>query len=279
MAERTEAVKLKISEAAKRRWAKPEFRAHMADVADRFRKKRLEPQLCACGCGVLAASGNRYVLGHNSKSEHPMLGKKHSRETLAKLSQSHQGPRLWRMGFTHTKEARKRMSESHRGVPLSEECRKNIGLAHRGKPHPKAKGRISPMKGRHQTENARKVLSEKAKRWWSNPDNAKKCLVFNSPNRQEKRLQGILDLMYPGEWRFVGDGQVIIGGKCPDFINVNGQKKIIELYGERWHQEDEPPKRVAAFKPFGYETLVIWVKDLQCIRRLKPILRSFCGDA
>lgn len=88
----------------------------------------------------------------------------------------------------------------------------------------------------------------------------------------------LLDSMYPGEWKFVGNGQLIIDGKCPDFVNVNGQKKIIELYGERWHREDDPQDRIKAFQPFGYETLVIWVRELQHLGRAKKIIAEFCKN-
>jgi len=87
---------------------------------------------------------------------------------------------------------------------------------------------------------------------------------------------GILESLYPGEWKFVGDGQVIIDGKCPDFINVNGQKKIIELYGERWHRDDDPQDRINVFKPFGYDTLVIWVRELQNSRKVRKMIIEFC---
>jgi hypothetical protein len=131
-------------------------------------------------------------------------------------------------------------------------------------------------KGKTVSDLTKKKLSGIVKQWWKDPENAKKCLCINSPNKQELKLKNILDLMYPGEWKFVGDGQVIIDGKCPDFININGQKKIIELYGERWHKPDEPQKRINVFKPFGYDTLVIWVRELQNSRKIKTTLKQFC---
>jgi len=90
-------------------------------------------------------------------------------------------------------------------------------------------------------------------------------------------LSDLLDKMYPGEWKFVGNGQVIIDGKCPDFININGQKKIIEFYGERWHEGDDPEERKNIFRPFGYETLVIWGRDLKDTAKLKSTLNNFCN--
>jgi hypothetical protein len=147
------------------------------------------------------------------------------------------------------------------GIPCSDEKRKKISIANTG----------------HVTaEKTKRKLSLIVKEWWKNPENARKALVFNSPNKQEQKLTAILESMYPGEWKFVGNGQVIIDGKCPDFININGQKKIIELYGERWHQNHDPQDRINFFKPFGYDTLVIWVRELQNLRRVKTTIAAFC---
>lgn len=125
-------------------------------------------------------------------------------------------------------------------------------------------------------ETKSKMSTAKKKMWLEEPERARKCLICNSPNKQEIKLMNILDSMYPGEWKFVGNGQVIIAGKCPDYINVNGQKKIIELWGERWHQNENPQDRINVFKPFGYETLVIWGKEFESIGKLKHRIESFC---
>ena len=80
----------------------------------------------------------------------------------------------------------------------------------------------------------------------------KKQMIANHgrQNKAEKYLELILENLYPGEWKFVGDGQVRISGKCPDFININGEKKIIELFGDYWHQGQDPQNRIDIFTPF-----------------------------
>lgn len=263
------------SEAAKRRWADPAFK----EMVSKKLRKRVSA-LCGCGCGKMTALGKKFIHGHNSRAAHPMQGRKMSSESLEKLRALHLGQPSPMAGKHHSEESRRKMSESHKGIPLSEEHVNNRtkSRTRNGYRHSAETLRKIGMgnKGKIVSEEARRKNSESCKRVWQNPEHAKKCLVFNSPNKQEIKLMNILNSMYPGEWKFVGDGQVIIDGKCPDFINVNGQKKIIELYGERWHEEHEVQERINIFKPFGYETLIIWVKELQNAKKIKPLLESFC---
>ena len=85
----------------------------------------------------------------------------------------------------------------------------------------------------------------------------------------------VLNGLYPGEWKYVGNGQVIIAGKCPDFVNVNGQKKIIELFGDYWHKGQNPQDRMDLFTPFGYDILVVWEKELKDFKSLRRKIFDF----
>jgi hypothetical protein len=85
------------------------------------------------------------------------------------------------------------------------------------------------------------------------------------PNNKELLLNEFLQTFFPGEWKLVGNGEVVIGGKCPDFINVNGKKKLIEYFGG-WHWHGNPfegEERQAHFKSFGFDTLIIWGSELK----------------
>lgn len=150
------------------------------------------------------------------------------------------GERHPMFGKTHSKESCKKMSDSHIGLQA---------------------GSNHPMFGKRHTKEA-----------------LKKMLSFNSPNKQEKKLDGLLNKMYPGEWKFVGNGEIIIDGKCPDFININGQKKIIELYGERWHEPQEEQERIDFFKQYGYETLIIWCRQLNKSKPARKMIREFTNN-
>jgi len=90
------------------------------------------------------------------------------------------------------------------------------------------------------------------------------------PNKPEIFLTKLLDKILPNEYKYVGDGQFILGGKCPDFLNINGKKKLIEFFGDYWHSKKitgtEPnqheKERMNYFKQFGFDTLVIWESEL-----------------
>ena len=96
------------------------------------------------------------------------------------------------------------------------------------------------------------------------------------PNKPEERLRVLLDEIYPDSWKYVGYGQLIIGGKCPDFSNVNGRKQLIELYGDYWHREQNPQDRIDLFEQYGYSTLIIWENELVDKPKLVSRLKTFC---
>jgi very-short-patch-repair endonuclease len=124
-------------------------------------------------------------------------------------------------------------------------------------------------------ERKRKQLKQR----WSNEDyreyQIKAMRKFIRPNKSENKLLLILSELCPNEWKYVGNGDFIINGKNPDFVNVNGKKLIIELFGDYWHKGQDPNDRIEIFKPFGFDTLVIWEKELKEIEILKAKIRNF----
>jgi len=111
--------------------------------------------------------------------------------------------------------------------------------------------------------------------------------VCASPNKDEIKLNNIIQgLNLP--YKFVGNGEIWITGLNPDFINVNGQKKIIELFGEPWHGKRcfhfEKPSfsrteqgRKHIFSQYGYDTLIIWCRELREPKILKHKILDFDG--
>ncbi len=113
---------------------------------------------------------------------------------------------------------------------------------------------------------------------WSDPE-YKERVIRNTfigmqikPNIPEQIMKDILDKYFPNEWVYNGDGKVIIGGKCPDFIHNNGQHLIIEVFGDYFHdptrnkmlkshQTEKGTYKV--FANAGYRTLIIWECDVE----------------
>lgn len=101
--------------------------------------------------------------------------------------------------------------------------------------------------------------------------------IHMRPNNAEKHLFSILCQLYPGQWAFVGDWSMILAGKNPDFVNRNGKKLIIELFGDYWHQGENPQVRIDTFARYGFRTLVIWESELKKPAILTDKIRKFVG--
>lgn len=97
------------------------------------------------------------------------------------------------------------------------------------------------------------------------------------PNKPETFLIKLLNINFPKEYKYVGGFKFFLGGKNPDFMNVNSKKKLIELFGDYWHKDEDPRNRIKHFKKYGFDTLVIWEKELKekNINRLNKKLIKF----
>lgn len=112
------------------------------------------------------------------------------------------------------------------------------------------------------------------KRLWNDPEFQRKRVrgLCKRPNKPEVIIQEILDEICPGEYKYTGNGSFIIDRMCPDFTNVNGQKKLIEVFGESFHDPKVAKKKLPiratesgrrkAFAKFGYSMLVIWSREI-----------------
>ena len=151
-----------------------------------------------------------------------------------------------------------------RGKTMSNRGRRNLSLSHIGKP--------SAIKGMHWNEESKNRgkgdNNPLRKKWLEMDDNQRRDFLKSSflSGRKSTKPEMILDIVlqkfFPNEWEYVGDGKFIIGGKNPDFVNVNGKKKIIELNGVFWHKDQNPQDRIDLFKQYGFETLIITDEEL-----------------
>lgn len=94
------------------------------------------------------------------------------------------------------------------------------------------------------------------------------------PSGPELFLGFYLEKNFPGEWIYNGDGSqgVIIGGKIPDFVNVNGKKEVIEVFGTYWHSEDEVEEKKKHYKKFGFDCKVLWDYEFYFSKDIERVL-------
>ncbi len=129
------------------------------------------------------------------------------------------------------------------------------------------------------SDEQKKQMSIILKRKWREPGYAEKMMAAWSikPTKPELALaEIILGLKLP--YKYVGDGEFILAGKCPDFLNMDGQKKLIEIYGNYWHRNDNPQERTDLFAKYGYDTLIIWESELKNLDEVKEKILAFNGE-
>lgn len=159
---------------------------------------------------------------------------------------SKRSPRM--KGKVHSKETKLKMSQSNSG--------KNNGFY--GKHHSK--------------ESINKMLSSEGRKNWQKR-------LGHTKNSKEILIENLLNFLFPNEYKYIGNGKVWIDGFNPDFINCNGQKKIVEFYGDYWHKRpdyiERDKRRLKAYNKYGYDTLIIWQSELNDIRKVKEKLMNF----
>ena len=160
---------------------------------------------------------------------------KHTEEWKIEMSLMNSGKLNPFLGRHHTKEAREKMSsarinnKNHLGHPHSEKTKRTISQI---KKERYASGAtVSWQKGKKLGPNL--ANRELFKRLWANPEWVHKIVKaqHRTPNQQEQYLNAILQLNFPLQWKYVGDGNFFIGNKNPDFVNINGNKLLIEYNG------------------------------------------------
>jgi NUMOD3 motif-containing protein len=253
-----------------------------------------------------------YSPGHYIRVNNPMTGKKHSEEARGKMSACHLGKRP-RLGHKSSDETKRKLSEAGRRKWLNPEYRKHCLEMNKGRTHseetkskmsraaigripgPETRRKISEsnmgkicsaehrekvskaLRGRIFSEDHRKKISEAKKENFKDPEFCKKMGIAWGlrPNKPEKLLLKLLNRLYPNEWRYTGDFSFTINGKAPDFANINGQKKLIEFFGSYWHEGDDPQDRIDVFKPFGFDTLVIWENEMKNMDAVVERIHAF----
>lgn len=212
-----------------------------------------------------------------TNTNHPI----HSAESIARASSTKKQRfatgeiKAWNKGLT--KENNKQIATQSRKLSLLCKDGRRAGVNH-------------PFYGRHHNESTKKLMSIRSRELQNkrilNPDYIKKYAkgLFTFPNRGEYQLATILKEVCPSEFRYNGDYRLGISfdGLIPDFWNINGQKKVIELFGDYWHSTKiNKPKSAETrrvknrYARCGVKCLVIWQSELGNKVKVKDKIRAF----
>lgn len=97
------------------------------------------------------------------------------------------------------------------------------------------------------------------------------------PNKPEQFLLSLLDANFPNEFGYNGDYRfnIRIDRLIPDFVHINGKKKIIDILGSHWHAKEEYFTRTERYKKCGYDSLILWEQELKYVDQLKERIKTF----
>ena len=215
---------------------------------------------------------------------------------LSPKSEFAKGRIPWHTGLT--KETDKRVLKSSERIKSSWRKEKELGIRRRYKKLLEAKlckcgcreyaksgkdfiwghnGRLFKHK-----ESTKEVIKKSIKKMWDNysederSSRIKKALTISKPNFKEIQLFNLVQSI-SSNYALNTKGEVIvIGGKIPDIVNINGEKKLVELFGKQWHKPEDDQKRINYFKQFGWNTLIVWENELRG-SNLKDKIEQFIG--
>lgn len=219
-----------------------------------------------------------------------MFGKKHSVTTRQKMSSSQRAScfkspaNFCNIPTTVLRELQKKSQNACRGIPIPDERKARISYA--------LTGEKNGFYGKHHSDETKAKLRQSHKDRKAKGEKfgfanmpKEKLLAINKatqmkaharPNKTEAYLFDIINEACPHQYKYTGDASVTVAGMYPDFFNINGQKKVIEMFGDFYHDPKISTKykislpsqstelgRIAKFKSFGFQCLVIWEHDIR----------------
>lgn len=152
--------------------------------------------------------------------------------------------------------------------------------------HPRIE-KICPICGQHFTvnfssRNRRKYCSDRCKGVAWMLSLAKK----SKPTSPEQAIIDITDKYFP-QFKYNGRGDlgVTLARMIPDFVNVNGKKQVIEVFGDYHHTvlatnwKKTELGRKMAYNSIGYDCLVLWQSEIKSKseEELVEIIKGFAS--
>lgn len=199
--------------------------------------------ICIC-CGKVRVIENRFYYPRCKSCA--MKGRQVSEINRQKLSERMKGEgnpncgkKTWMYGKHHSAEARRKMRAAN-------------------------KGQKNPHFGKKHTEAARKKMRQARRHQKLPKHHTKPELIFEAICKK-----------YDLPFHYVGDSSLWIGKNNklnPDFIEANGKKICIEIFGDYWHSRllnQKLPKqadryyRQRHYKKFKWASVFFWETDLK----------------
>jgi len=155
---------------------------------------------------------------------------------------------------------------------------------------------VSTIMNRLDKHIKRRSQSEISKVLWQDPEYREKtmrafikaCQI--KPNKKEQLIDSMIQSKFPNQYKLNVHGNTILNGRIPDFINCNGQKKVINFNGIYWHlwrlQKKNPEltkeiieeKERKPYNELGFKVLFIWEDELNDEANVINKIKNFIGD-
>lgn len=98
-----------------------------------------------------------------------------------------------------------------------------------------------------------------SKKLWTDPKFLKK--MFRATKKRPTNPEKIFDELTPDVVRYVGNGQWWRNRHNPDF-KITGQNKVIEIYGDYWHRNDNPEDRIKEYREMKLDCIIFWENEV-----------------
>lgn len=189
-----------------------------------------------------------------------------SEATKRKLSKVHKGKSPWNIGLT--KETDERVAKNAKNIRITtnrpEVKEKQSERMTMAMNRPETKEKLSKILKivLNRPEVKEKQIEADLKKW-ANPEFQKKMAV--SRTLKPNKLEQYFNKLTPDIVRYVGDFKFFITTKKhthnPDF-KIAGQKKIIELFGDYWHEGEDPKELIKEYADVNWDCIVFWEKEV-----------------